>query len=378
MNISKSPIVEIHGTGVHNRGAELMAIAISEKIKSIYPNAKIVVPCTFGSLSDIKNYGFYTSRTIESKRAKCLNSLFLSFISGNTINVKDVDIVLDASGFAFSDQWGHGPARKLFNKMNTSSRKNQSLILLPQALGSFKNKEVRSWVEKLFSRSTITFARDKQSLSYCSEILENKKLFRCPDFTINIKPLEKTSIHLPENFVSIVPNARMLDKLDHSQNYIEFLKKSVDFILANGMNPVFVIHDLHEDRNMVNLLGDKYSNIPIVQDNDPRVLKWILGKSQFVIGSRFHALVSSLSQGVPCIGAGWSHKYPELFEDFDNSDGLISDLADIDTLQKQISILSDENQRMLRSQKIYSASNLLKSQVNEMWVAVIDQIKLSI
>lgn len=378
MNISKSPIVEIHGTGVHNRGAELMAIAISEKIKSVYPDAKIVVPCTFGSLSDIKNYGFWTSRTIESKRPKCLNTLFLSFISGNTINVKDIDLVLDASGFAFSDQWGYGPARKLFNKMNGSSRKGQPLILLPQALGSFKHEEVRSWAKKLFNRATVIFARDKQSFGFSNEITEKKKLLKCPDFTINVQPLEKVSIALPEKFVSIVPNARMLDKLEQNQQYLDFLKKSVDLILANGLKPVFVIHDLHEDRNVVNLLGSQYSNVLIIQDNDPRVLKWILGKSQFVIGSRFHALVSSLSQGVPCIGAGWSHKYPELFEDFNNFEGLISNLSDFKALEKQISELSDDNQRALRAQNISAAAQILKSQVNEMWDVVLNQISRNI
>lgn len=378
MNISKSPIIEIHGTGVHNRGAELMAIAISEKIKSVYPDAKIVVPCTFGSLGDIKHYGFLTSRTIESRRPKYLNTLFLSFISGNTINVKDIDLVLDASGFAFSDQWGEPPARTLVNKMNNSIRKQQPLILLPQALGSFKNKEVRSWVKKLFNRATIIFARDKQSLSFCSEIADTQKLLRCPDFTINVKPDHKLSIALPEKFVSIVPNARMLDKSEQNQKYLEFLKKSVDLILANGLKPVFVIHDLHEDRNVVKLLGSQYSNILIVQDNDPRVLKWILGKSQFVIGSRFHALVSSLAQGVPCIGAGWSHKYPELFEDFNNSDGLISNLSDFEALEKQISELSDESKRSFRAKNISVAAQILKSQVDEMWDVVLNQLSRNI
>ena len=378
MNISKSPIIEIHGTGVHNRGAELMAIAISDKIKSVYPDAKIVVPCTFGSLSDIKNYGFLTSRTIESKRPKCLNALLLSFISGKTIDVKNIDLVLDASGFAFSDQWGYGPARKLFNKMNSSSRKDQPLILLPQALGSFKHEEVRSWAKKLFNRATVIFARDKQSFGFSNEISEKNKLLKCPDFTINVKPLEKVSIALPEKFVSIVPNARMLDKLEQNQQYLDFLKKSVDLILANGLKPVFVIHDLHEDRDVVNLLGSQYSNVLIIQDNDPRVLKWILGKSQFVIGSRFHALVSSLSQGVPCIGAGWSHKYPELFEDFNNTDGLISNLSDFEALGKQISELSDENRRAFRAQNISAAAQILKSQVNEMWDVVLNQISRNI
>lgn len=36
--------IEIHGTGIHNRGAELMAIAVAEKVAARYPDAQIIVP----------------------------------------------------------------------------------------------------------------------------------------------------------------------------------------------------------------------------------------------------------------------------------------------------------------------------------------------
>lgn len=371
----KAPIFEIHGTGIHNRGAELMAIAISEKIWSIYPQAIIAVPSTFGLQKDIKRYGFKTTAALEIQRKRPIFSLITAFITGNLVSQKDIDIVLDASGFAFSDQWGVEHAKRLSNKMSLAVRGEQDLILLPQALGPFENEEVKNYSKQLFERAKMVFARDNKSFEHVSKMQLSTKLKKSPDFTVAIIPKVKKEISLPDNFVSIVPNARMLDKSDNAESYLAFLKKTIDIIIDSKLKPVFVVHDGYEDKTVVTKLGDKYKNITIIEDQDPRVLKWVLGKSEFVVGSRFHALVSALSQGVPCIGAGWSHKYPELFNDFNNSEGLVEDMADFDNIEHLISSYCNIHYRSERAEKIKIASNKIKIEVEEMWEDVMREIK---
>lgn len=368
-------LIEIHGTGVHNRGAELMAIAISEKILSRYPHAKIVVPSTFGHQADIKRYGFSTTLILESKKKSYIYSLVMGFLSGNIVNPAKVDVVLDASGFAFSDQWGSGAARKLATKMGRSFRNKQLFILLPQALGPFHQSDVKQWCMKLFSRASRIFARDTQSYENIKGLItDQNKLIQSPDFTIQVSALKKENIQLPNNFVAIVPNIRMLDKLENSDAYLNFLKKSVDNLIQQNMNPIFVIHDGCEDKKVIDYLGQEYSHIPTLQDEDPRVLKWILGQADFVIASRFHALVSSLSQGIPCIGAGWSHKYPELFNDFNTSDTLLEDLTDFEALNSMISQLAKNEYRNIKKDHIKAASASLKLKIDAMWNTVFKDI----
>lgn len=373
MNIHKAPIIEIHGTGVHNRGAELMAISISEKIKSVYPNAQIIVPCTFGHPLDIKKYGFKTALSLETKNKKYLYSLLMSILNLNFVPISKIDVILDASGFAFSDQWGAWAAKKLVQKANKSTRKKQPLILMPQALGPFQKNEIKKWTNLLFNRAEIIFARDKQSFDYSTVLASKDKLLKCPDFTVGLEPME-VDISLPKKFACIVPNIRMLDKTNSSENYLNFIKKSVDSIENLNIEPVFLIHDGEEDLKVVSLLGEKYQKIRVIQHDNPKALKWILGKSQFVIGSRFHALVSSLSQAVPCIGVGWSHKYEELFIDFNTKETLIKNLEDLEKLEFIIQRLADVEQHKDISEKIKIAANKIKQEVEHMWNMVLQII----
>lgn len=67
--------------------------------------------------------------------------------------------------------------------------------------------------------------------------------------------------------------------------------------------------------------------IPVLDPQHALKIKWIIGQSKLVISSRFHGLVSALSQGVPVIATGWSHKYQELLRDYEVEDWLF-DIAD--------------------------------------------------
>ena len=366
-------IIEIYGTGTHNRGAELMAVAIWQRISNKFPNIKFAVEPKSWPYQSRAKYGFHVTGDLPGRKHKrFLKSLYLILMPKvlckifGLVRQKDIDIVIDASGFAFSDQWGHGQARRLYRKMNKKESKHQLLILMPQALGPFNKKEVRYYSRKIFERADIVCARDDISFRESEKLTAGENLKRYPDFTIGVEPLDIESISLPANFLAIVPNVRMLDKTENASAYITFLKTALDESASRGMNPVFVLHDSEEDKKIIDLI-DKEGHYPVYTDEDPRVLKAILGRAKFVIASRFHALVSALSQGVICIGAGWSHKYPELFRDFDNSDFLVSDISDCSLLIQLLDRIEDTERLSIDKQRLLTAAQLLKKDVEKMW-----------
>jgi colanic acid/amylovoran biosynthesis protein len=254
--------------------------------------------------------------------------------------------------------------------MSRFYRKSQPLLLLPQALGPFTRADVADWCKKLFARADLICARDRQSLAYVKELGDFHTLRSYPDFTVSLMPMLSRELVLPENFAAIVPNSRMLDKTGAESAYPEFLRQSVQAMRKREILPVFILHDDSEDRNVLKLLGGGCQDIQVLTHSDPRVLKGMLGKAKFVIGSRFHALVSSLSQGVPCIGAGWSHKYAQLFADFACAEFLMADLSDLALLDSLVEQLLNEQTRSPVVARIAKAADAHKLKTQSMWEEV--------
>jgi polysaccharide pyruvyl transferase WcaK-like protein len=374
--MQKELIIEIHGTGTHNRGAELMAIAISERLRRSHSNCRIVVPMTFGDYRARAGYEFFTTWEIQGPGRAFLTRTALKYGSAGArralgvVDPMEIDVVLDASGFAFSDQWGTVELRKLLDKM-TRRRTDTPLILLPQAFGPFKTKEVAALSRELFARASLVCARDKISHSMVEELgFPKSKLRLYPDFTPGVTPLFPEGVVPTEAFSALVPNIRMLDKGSSAEDYLLFLKSAAQALQDNRMNPHFVLHDAREDQQVVSILESRGLSLPVLKSPDPRILKGILGSAQLVIGSRFHALVSALAQCVPCVGVGWSHKYQELFSDFDCREYLISDLRDRAVIEDLVRSLKDTTVRSALTLRLQSSVEMIKQSNDTMWKEV--------
>jgi len=184
-----------------------------------------------------------------------------------------------------------------------------------------------------------------------------------------VKPDLSRNGELPDKFIALVPNARMLDKTEQAGSYVEFMKTCVDKIKTIGVEPIFILHDSKEDQTVISQI-DPAGHLKIFTDENPCILKGMLGKADCVIGSRFHALVSALSQGVLCIGAGWSHKYPELFSDFALNDYIISDFTNQSAVDAIFNRISNNDSKKQDQEGLIKAVQVVKDKVELMWAEV--------
>ncbi|MEJ2483939.1 MAG: polysaccharide pyruvyl transferase family protein [Gemmatimonadota bacterium] len=326
--------VEIHGTGTHNRGAEMMAIAVADRLRRSLDDLRLVVPHWFGSLEDRAKHGFLTTPEFIGGGRSRIASLALRYADPRVreklglVNPDEIDVVLDASGFIYSDQWNAKPARNLYRKIQGRARRRARLILLPQAMGPFEVPEVAEASRRLFERADLVFARDRESMQHLEKLGVDTPTALSPDFTMEVAPRASPDIELPERFSAIVPNFRMVDK---------------------GVE----------------------EPLRVVTHEDPRVLKWILSRAWIVVGSRFHGLVGALSQGVPTIAAGWSHKYPELFADFGVPEYVLDDIEATDRLDRLLDGLGEPSHRDAVVRTLEGHAERLKQESSRMWDRVV-------
>lgn len=371
--------IQIDGVNTMNKGAELMLVSILEEIERTHPYATVYI--NPNNILDEKSLP-KTANTLKIRKAlkysrygiaimKKLNLPFTYFT--HFYPIKGIDIVLDASGFQYSDQW-------IYSDTNLKERRNYylklkkfktQLVFLPQAFGPFNTQYGKNSIKPINDYVDIIIARDKISYDYL-EILGflKKKLWRYPDFTfITNGSTSKIFEHLKDK-VCIIPNKKIIShsRIDNS-NYIKFLVKSIELFKENGKDCFLLNHENDGDYEICILINNSINSpMEILSGLDAKQVKGIIGQSFVVFSSRFHGVASSLSTGVPCLATSWNHKYKMLYADFE-IEGQVLDLEenwDINKIKIQQVL---DNREQIREHLLKMKRKLMSSN-RKMWKEV--------
>lgn len=370
-------IVEITGTSTRNKGAELMLVAIAEHLRECVPDATLVVTTGFGTYAERASYGL-SSKLASTKlgRISMLTAIMPAALrrAYGMVTEPEIDVVIDASGFAFSDQLGARRVEQFATDVRRWKNQGKRVVLLPQALGPFETDRVRNAFNDILDRADLVFARDKVSYQHLQHLQPNHQNVRlAPDFT-NLVTGEIPPGYEPQpRHACIVPNHRMVEKTTSREQaeYIPFLTKCIAELCKRDIAPLLLLHDTHTDEELVQPIQSAIATpIPVLRESNPRRLKGILGAAHVVVGSRFHALVGALSQAVPCIGAGWSHKYQMLFEDYDCPECLLSTDTPCDEIGVLVKQIANGSGRDKLVERLTAAGKEQVRSVHKMWAEV--------
>jgi polysaccharide pyruvyl transferase WcaK-like protein len=371
-------MIEIKGIGLPNRGAELMLLAIQQQFSERKISADFVVE-PLGDYSDRTRYGLY-QKTRFFSRGFNLGwpfALLPKIIRRRLgfVNKSEIDLVIDASGFAYGDKWGY----KLINdrlgiELSYFKKKGVKIILLPQAFGSFNDPKVASICKKIFKNVDLFIARDGVSKKYIEELgFSSVKMY--PDFTNLVAPIALAEYTYLKDRPCIIPNFQMIKRGGAGDKY-KVLARVIEYFHEKGLKPYLLIHEGVRDIALANDVNSLLSNkVEIVDPQDALAIKSIIATSSIVVGSRFHGLVSALSTGVPVVAMGWSHKYEMLLKDYNVSE-LLVDVDEQALLALVESIVSNVSYREELINRIRYSSNEQKRLSQEMWEKVFDCIEL--
>jgi colanic acid/amylovoran biosynthesis protein len=322
-------IVEVTGTNTWNKGAELMMVAIRQRFDQRHPDIDLAVDTTFGSYKDRVKYNLYFKPGIRRwGRSKVALRLMRSSFrrSLGIVGDEEIGAVLDAAGFAFGDQHGAERTVSFAEDLAAARRAGKKIVMLPQALGPFEQPRIRDAFGRIVDACDRLYARDRVSFEHARRAAGNDERIRlAPDFTNLIKTpcLSESNRH---RRACIVPNQRMVEKAESQKsadNYLPMLNHFVAAVENEGLEPVLLIHGREDVGLGEALQKTSRKSLDVICESDPLRIKEEIGSSFLVIASRFHALVSALSQCVPAIGTSWSHKYEMLFSDYGCSEFLL-------------------------------------------------------
>lgn len=372
-------IVEMKNVGFVNKGAELMLRSMMQKVSEKYPETRFVmVPhLTRAPYKNRARLGIYQKVWFAPYGIPfhVFGALIPSSVrkSYGLILDSEVDVILDASGFAYGRQWGEGSSRNLAKIVKKWKGKGKKVLLLPQAFGPFDTPALKDAMCIVTDHADLIYARDSVSYEHLVGAAgQRPNIRRAPDFTNLLEGIVPADFDREKNRFCIVPNQKMIVKTspEESTNYKIFLKACIEYLQSKGKKPFILIHedgDLNLAQEIVGMLAVK---ITIIQEPDALKIKGIIGTCEGTIGSRFHGLVSALSQGVPSLGTSWSHKYQELFAGYEFSEGLVTSLRVNDALFQKIDMIIEEPSRSQIQEKIKQNAVMQKDQARAMWEEV--------
>ena len=379
-------IIEIRKAGFTNKGAELMLHAVMAKVKERYPDATLVMAPTHRNAAQpfhkLVWLGFYPKAWLWKFGIQWGD--FAAFLPPKLQEMyglvldRDIDVVIDAAGFSYSDQWGVATSRELAKSSRRWRRRGTKLIMLPQAFGPFKAPRIDRYVEAFVANAQLVCAREPDSYRYITELVgEQQKIKLYPDFTNLVAGVLPESFDYRNNRVALIPNYRMIDKTtrDESEAYVSFMVRCARYLADQGKKPFILIHEGEKDRVLAGQISRVVHSLPVVKEEDPFKIKGILGQCDATIGSRFHGLVSALSQGVPSLATGWSHKYRRLFEDYGFPEGVVSVLDPDGEVEQKLGLITGGSEREELIARLNKHSAELKERSEAMWKDVFEAIE---
>jgi polysaccharide pyruvyl transferase WcaK-like protein len=378
--------IEIKGVQFVNKGAELMLASVVDRVKQYWPEAEIVLQGN--KLSPYKKRALLGAYQKLSLRKNIIDLNFLSYWLPKSfrnqlkkwgiVTEVDIDVVLDAAGFAYGDQWGAMAVKHLGGELKRYKKSGCKYIFLPQALGPFSRVADQRVLKKSLPSAALICAREKDSYKHVRAVIgDADNLVQFPDFTNAVDGIVPDYWVEGKTKVCFIPNSNMIGARNSNEswkkNYITIMTLLISQVIKKGYKPILLNHEGKGDREICSILNSHFGHtLELIEESEPLKIKGIIGASKAIVCSRFHGCVSSLSQGVVNLGTSWSHKYEELYSEYGVSNLLIDPNGSEEALIELINSLLSPEQPFV--EQINDNAAKYKKITETMWASVVELI----
>ena len=357
----------IGATLTGNRGAEAMLATTIGKLREKYPDARFVVHSYFPERDRelcrdldvdivsatpaalvLQHFPF----AVIDRALRAINlGIPHSWMPRAVRELKESRVLLDVFGVSYSD------GREKFLPFNILSNLPAMLMGVPvvklsQGLGKFEGRINRGVGKFMLKRCAKVFARGARSLEMVRALNLGDNEAEATDIAFSYEDSFALTEENPEyerelcaqleafrndseriltlSVSSVVSGKCKKKGIDYEHEMAQvakhFLREGYVVLLfpnatrqetqSTHNNDLPIIADIAS-----RVVGDGVSKLVAVdRDLNTASLRRVLAKADYLVASRFHAMVAGLCLGIPTMVLGWGHKYAEVLAQFGISD----------------------------------------------------------
>lgn len=283
----------------------------------------------------------------------------LSRLTGNTVrnwliqrnpwlqSIAQADAAIAVSGGdSFSDIYGLGRLFYVTLPQLLAMSLGVKVIMLPQTIGPFRSAPSR-WIARfMMRRASLVYSRDKPGIDEIHKLLDSPdqqaKARFCYDMGFVVEPHPPRQLDLGGLEQALEADDRPLvglnvsglllmggytrsNMFDLKLNYSDLIDRLITHLIEDKqVNVLLVPHvfgnneesDTVAARTVHERLKSRHrAHLFCAQGlYDQNEIKHIIGLCDFFVGSRMHACIAALSQGIPAIGVAYSDKFSGVFD----------------------------------------------------------------
>jgi len=302
-----------------------------DRAQNIYPNLDIVAanPKQLGVTINLLGLLYKILPPLRGtirKNSKAIGALTSS------------QVLLDQGGITFTD------GREKFLLYNVASILPAIFVKTPvfkcaQAVGPFTNPINRRAAKTFLPKAEVLVTRGAITHEFAKGLgLTNLYAGADYAFSLELDGTEEAAASADFDLsffdegtvVGLSPSVVLQKKVDErGGDYVGQMVSFIDSLTASGKKALLVAHsartgtdkthnnDLPLCKEIFARVAEPEKVLFLDRELPSQVLRYLIGRCDFFVASRFHAMVSSLAMSVPTLVIGWSHKYKEVLEMFE-------------------------------------------------------------
>ncbi len=385
--------IVVTGGQLFNKGAQAMTFITADEMAKRYPDTEMVLLSNMDSRrskEEREQYKFKIQKYPSALQLLLLQYKFTAAILRKIGSpeakayeelMENTAALIDVSGYALGSNWGYRKTIFYLTRIAVARRHKIPVYLMPQSFGPFDYKGILAPFVKRMIRKNLGYAkevmcREQDGYALVHEEYGIGNATIVPDLVLQNEEINPANIYkeVPDlrleemkgGGVAIIPNQKAM-LYGQPEALHEMYQKIIETLLARGKEVYLIYHsaeDLEICREIKKRSGQDKVHV-IEQELSCLEFDSLVQRFDFVIASRFHAVVHAYRNAVPAVVPGWAVKYKELLDCFSQGEFMFDVRGEIDAdivaaaVDKMCDTYSDNREKIrkglikIRAEKIY-------------------------